>query len=229
MGCSRSIDRCRFRLTESGLPGAGAGYGQAALHKRRCTCPVLALQLKARPTCGTALFLEILLVAALIVLNGALAMSELAIVSSRPARLKPLAEAGDKGALAALKLALDPGRFLSSVQIGITLVGELSGAISGATLGGRLGQGLIVIGVAPDWAHSLGVVGVVVVITYFSLVVGELVPKQIALQNPERAARRAAPIMVAFARIAAPRSGFWTFQAGSCWPCWGSAAKTPQG
>ena len=150
------------------------------------------------------MYLEILLVAALIVLNGALAMSELAIVSSRPARLKPLAEAGDRGAQAALKLGLDPGRFLSSVQIGITLVGVLSGAISGATLGGRLAQVLVGLGVDPDWSNSLGVVCVVVVITYFSLVVGELVPKQIALQNPERVARRAAPIMVAFARVAAP-------------------------
>ena len=150
------------------------------------------------------MLLEILIVAALIVLNGALAMSELAIVSSRPARLKPLAEAGDKGAAAALKLGLDPGRFLSSVQIGITLVGVLSGAISGATLGGRLAQGLIGLGVDPDWANRLGVVGVVVVITYFSLVVGELVPKQIALQNPEAVARRAAPIMLTFARVAAP-------------------------
>ena len=150
------------------------------------------------------MYLEILLVAALIVLNGALAMSELAIVSSRPARLKPLAEAGDRGAQAALKLGLDPGRFLSSVQIGITLVGVLSGAISGATLGGRLAQVLVGLGVDPDWSNSLGVVCVVVVITYFTLVVGELVPKQIALQNPERVARRAAPIMVAFARVAAP-------------------------
>ena len=147
---------------------------------------------------------EILTVAVLIVINGALAMSELAIVSSRPARLKPLAEAGDKRAATALKLAANPGRFLSSVQIGITLVGVLSGAISGATLGGRLAVGLVALGVDPDWAHTLGVGGVVVVLTYLSLIVGELVPKQIALKNPEGVALIAAPIMAVVARITSP-------------------------
>ena len=147
---------------------------------------------------------EILIVAVLIVINGALAMSELAIVSSRPARLKPLADAGDKRAAIAIKLAEDPGRFLSSVQIGITLVGVLSGAISGATLGGRLAVGLLALGVDPDWAHTLGVGGVVVLLTYLSLIIGELVPKQIALKNPEGVALIAAPIMAVIARITSP-------------------------
>ena len=84
------------------------------------------------------MILEILIVAGLILLNGALAMSELAVVSARPARLKTLVDAGSSGAETALRLAEDPGRFLSSAQIGITLVGVLSGAFSGATLGGRL-------------------------------------------------------------------------------------------
>jgi len=148
--------------------------------------------------------LEIAIVALLIVFNGALAMSELAIVSSRPARLKPLADAGDARAATAIRLAEDPGRFLSSVQIGITLVGVLSGAISGATLGGRLGEGLRALGVDPDWARTLGVGGVVVLLTYLSLIIGELVPKQIALKNPEAVALRAAPIMAVIARITAP-------------------------
>jgi len=150
------------------------------------------------------LILEILIVAVLILINGALAMSELAIVSSRPARLKLLAVAGDKRAIVAIELAANPGRFLSSVQIGITLVGVLSGAISGATLGGRLAVGLVALGVDPDWAHTLGVGSVVVILTYFSLIIGELVPKQIALKNPEGVAIIVAPIMAMVARITAP-------------------------
>jgi putative hemolysin len=147
---------------------------------------------------------EILIVAALILLNGALAMSELAVVSSRPARLKPLAENGSAGAAAALRLAEDPGRFLSTVQIGITLVGVLSGAFSGATLGARLSGWLADQGVTQQWADWLGVGGVVVLLTYLSLIVGELVPKQIALKNPERIAARVAPAMTLLARIGAP-------------------------
>ncbi len=147
---------------------------------------------------------EILIVAALILLNGVLAMSELAVVSSRPARLKPLAENGSAGAAAALRLAEDPGRFLSTVQIGITLVGVLSGAFSGATLGARLSGWLAAQGVTQQWADWLGVGGVVVLLTYLSLIVGELVPKQIALKNPERIAARVAPAMTLLARIGAP-------------------------
>ena len=131
-------------------------------------------------------------------------MSELAVVSSRPARLKPLAENGSTGAAAALKLAEDPGRFLSTVQIGITLVGVLSGAFSGATLGARLSGWLAAQGVTQQWADWLGVGGVVVLLTYLSLIVGELVPKQIALKNPERIAARVAPAMTLLARIGAP-------------------------
>ena len=83
---------------------------------------------------------EILIVVALTIVNGLLAMSELAVVSSRPARLKVLSDQGSKGAATAMRLAEDPGRFLSTVQIGITLVGVLSGAFSGATLGARLSE-----------------------------------------------------------------------------------------
>ena len=147
---------------------------------------------------------EILIVTALILVNGALAMSELAVVSARPARLKPLAQGGDTRARSAPALAADPGRFLSSVQIGITLVGVLSGAFSGATLGARLSAWLAQIGVAGDWAHTLGVGGVVVLLTYISLIIGELVPKQIALKNPEAIAMRAAPVMIWLSRLAAP-------------------------
>ena len=152
----------------------------------------------------TPLFVEILIVIVLTIVNGLLAMSELAVVSSRPARLKVLAADGNKGATVALKLAEDPGKFLSSVQIGITLVGVLSGAFSGATLGGRLGQWLASTGVAQGVADAIGVGLVVVIITYLSLIIGELVPKQIALRDPERIAARVAPSMAFIASVGAP-------------------------
>lgn len=149
------------------------------------------------------MILEILVIFALICLNGVLALSELAIVSARPARLKPL-EGKSRGARAALRLAEHPGRFLSTVQIGITLVGVLSGALSGATLGNRLAGFLVARGVDPEWATNLGVGGVVVVLTYVSLIVGELVPKQLALRDPEGLAIRMAPSMTVLSKVAAP-------------------------
>ena len=149
------------------------------------------------------MFTEILVILALIVLNGVLAMSELAIVSARPGRLKAL-EGKSRGARMALRLAEHPGRFLSTVQIGITAVGVLSGALSGATLGLRFQQWLQAQGVDPDWAATLGVGGVVVAITYVSLIVGELVPKQMALRNAEGVAIRMAPAMTFLSVIGAP-------------------------
>lgn len=136
--------------------------------------------------------------------NGLLAMSELAIVSARPARLKLLADKGSKGAATAIRLAADPGKFLSSVQIGITLVGVLAGAFSGATLGARLSATLAEVGMPTAWAQPIGVGTVVIAITYLSLIVGELVSKQIALRAPEQVAARMAPMMHAVARVAAP-------------------------
>jgi putative hemolysin len=152
----------------------------------------------------TTLFAEILIVAILTLVNGLLSMSELAVVSSRPARLKVLAAEGRRGAQVALRLQEDPGKFLSSVQIGITLVGVLSGAFSGATLGDRLGTTLIGAGVDPGLAMPLGVGIVVVIITYLSLIIGELVPKQIALRDAEGVASRVAPLMAFIASVGAP-------------------------
>jgi putative hemolysin len=150
------------------------------------------------------MILEIVIVIVLTLINGLLAMSELAVVSARPARLKVLAGEGNKGAVVALKLAEDPGKFLSSVQIGITLVGILSGAFSGATLGDRLTTALVEAGMDRAFASALGVGTVVVVITYVSLIVGELVPKQIALRDSERIAARVAPSMRVLASVGAP-------------------------
>jgi putative hemolysin len=150
------------------------------------------------------LYLELTIVLVLIVINGLLAMSELAIVSSRPARLRAMVERDVYGSRMALALASNPGRFLSTVQIGITLVGVLSGAFSGATLGTRLAQVFTDLGAPKSIAETAGVGIVVALITYASLIVGELVPKQIALRNPERVAVRVAPAMTWVARIAKP-------------------------
>ena len=148
--------------------------------------------------------MELGIVAILIVVNGLLAMSELAIVSSRPARLTGLVEKGVSGSRRALALASDPGKFLSTVQIGITLIGVLSGAISGATLGQRLTDLLIDAGLSKGMADTLGVGIVVGVITYASLIIGELVPKQIALRDPEAVAVRVAPAMMLLAKVSLP-------------------------
>jgi putative hemolysin len=150
------------------------------------------------------LYLELGIVTILIVVNGLLAMSELAIVSSRPARLAGLVAKGVKGSRRALVLASDPGKFLSTVQIGITLIGVLSGAFSGATLGLRLALWLTEAGLSPGVADTIGMGIVVTVITYASLIVGELVPKQIALRDPEAVAIRVAPAMVLLAKISLP-------------------------
>ncbi|MCZ8044606.1 hemolysin family protein [Bosea sp. (in: a-proteobacteria)] len=145
-----------------------------------------------------------MIVVALTVINGLLAMSELAVVSSRPARLRVLSDQGSKGATTALRLADNPGRFLSTVQIGITLVGVLSGAFSGATLGARLSEWLVGQGFSQVVSDGFGVGLVVVAITYLSLIIGELVPKQIALRDPERVAARVAPAMLLLSRVGAP-------------------------
>lgn len=136
------------------------------------------------------MLIEISIVVLLTLVNGVLALSELAVVSSRPVRLKLLADHGSRGAAIAMRLAEDPGRFLSTVQIGITLVGVLSGAFSGATLGARLAEWLQGQGLSEAVADGLGVGSVVVAITYLSLILGELVPKQIALRAPEAWHRR---------------------------------------
>ena len=145
-----------------------------------------------------------MIVVVLTIVNGLLAMSELAVVSARPARLRTMADHGNRGAATAIQLADDPGKFLSSVQIGITLVGILSGAFSGATLGLRLTGWLQSVGVAGNVADVLGVGVVVVLITYMSLIVGELVPKQIVLRDAEGVAARVAPAMKLLAAIGSP-------------------------
>lgn len=136
---------------------------------------------------------DVIIILLLVILNGLLAMSELAIVSSRRPRLKAMARAGRHGAQTALELAADPGRFLSTVQSGITLIAVISGAFSGAALGAPTGERIALLGVPHETAQTLGFTLVIILTTYASLVIGELVPKQIALRSPE-------PIAVLVAR-----------------------------
>ncbi len=149
-------------------------------------------------------WLDLVLILALIAINGLLSMSELAIVSSREARLKAMAKSGLKGAQFALNLAAEPGRFLSTVQIGITLIGILAGAYSGASLGEPVAQRLVLLGVDDETATTVGFGLVIVVVTYASLVIGELVPKQFALRNPEAIAAIVARPMSWLSKLTAP-------------------------
>jgi putative hemolysin len=147
---------------------------------------------------------DVLIILALIALNGLFSMSELAIVSSREARLKAMAKSGSGGARCALELAAEPGRFLSTVQIGITLIGILAGAYSGATLGAPVAQRLEQFGLDPETARTLGLTVVIVVTTYLSLIVGELVPKQFALRSPEPIAAIVSRPMRLLSKLTAP-------------------------
>ena len=148
--------------------------------------------------------LEILVVVLLVLLNGFLAMSELAIVSSRRPRLERLAGEGRSGARFALALADDPGRFLATVQVGLTSIGILNGAFSGLTLGDRLDDWLDLYPAVAPYSKPLAVALVVMSVTYVSLVIGELAPKQIALKDPEQIAIHVARPLALFTHITAP-------------------------
>jgi putative hemolysin len=147
---------------------------------------------------------NLLVVLALILANGLLAMSELAVVSARKARLQGMQRRAVRGARTALDLHGHPGRFLSTVQIGITLVGVFAGAFSGATLAEPLADWFAVRGWNARYADDLALGVVVAGVTYLSLIVGELVPKQIALRNPERIACIVAPPLLLLSRLARP-------------------------
>lgn len=149
--------------------------------------------------------MELLIIVGLTLLNGVFAMSEMALVSSKKPRLKALADGGDKGAKAALKLLDDPSSFLSSIQIGITSIGIVAGAYGASALAGDVAP--IIISVVPDLRESADEIAFVIVIiltTFLSLVLGELVPKRVALTAPERIAATVAPGMQLLAIIGAP-------------------------
>lgn len=152
----------------------------------------------------TTFFLDIGIILFLMLINGFFALSELAIISARRERLEPMAEAGNDGAKLALTMSDDPTALLSTVQVGITLVGILAGAFGGAALSSELApllEGLPVVG---RYSETISFILVVSVITYLSVVIGELVPKRLALQNPERAAAFVAPPMAFLSRLAQP-------------------------
>ena len=156
---------------------------------------------------------DLVIIAGLIVLNGVFAMSELAIVSARTARLRAAAHQGNGGAKIALALAAEPGKFLSTVQIGITLIGIIAGAYSGASLGGPVGERLQALGFPANWAAEAGFATVIAFTTYLSLVVGELVPKQVALRAAAPIAIVMARPMALLAKVAAPL--VWLLDASS--------------
>jgi putative hemolysin len=149
-------------------------------------------------------WLDVLLILALVCLNGVLSLSELAIVSSREARLRAMARSGSAGAKCALELAAEPGRFLSTVQSGITLISIINGAFSGASLGEPVAERFELAGLSESSAHTVGYGLVVVLITFVSLVIGEIVPKQIALRSPEPLAAVVARPMRLLSKLTAP-------------------------
>jgi putative hemolysin len=151
---------------------------------------------------------EVILIAVLIVINGLFSMTEIAVVSSRRVRLAQDAEAGDAGAATAIRLQEKPDRFLSTVQIGITLVGILAGAFGGATVAQTLGNFLETFPAIAPYAQTISFGIVILIITYFSLVIGELVPKNLALNRPETIARIFSRPMDWISRLTAPIGWF---------------------
>jgi putative hemolysin len=152
----------------------------------------------------SAIAVEVLTIVLLLVFNGLLAMSEIAVVASRRVRLKTLADEGSRAAQAALALLQEPTRFLSTVQVGITLIGILAGAFGGATIGAQLAVRLALVPGLAAYSEALALGLVVICITYLSLIIGELVPKRLAMQRPEAIAVLVARPLTLFARLAVP-------------------------
>lgn len=146
--------------------------------------------------------MELLIILLLTVLNGIFAMSETAIISARPARLQQRIDEGSKGAKVALELKENPNRFLATVQIGITLIGIVAGAFGGATIGQELGRSIkTAVPALEPYAEAIGFTLIVLLTTFLSLVIGELVPKRLSLQYPERIAEIVAPPMHTLSRV----------------------------
>lgn len=156
----------------------------------------------------SAIALEVVFIFVLLLANGLFAMAEIAVVSARKTRLKALAEEGDERAKLALELAVAPGRFLSTVQVGITLVGVLAGAVGGAHISDTLGDWLEQFSLTKGWGDYLAIFLVVSVITYLSVIIGELVPKRLALNSPESIASALARPMNGLSTFASPVVSF---------------------
>ncbi|PLS86174.1 MAG: hypothetical protein CYG60_08675 [Actinobacteria bacterium] len=186
--CRAVSDLCAGAIPETGA--AALGLTRARWGKERPQMITVAIQ--------------IAVVVLLTLLNGLFAISETALVSSRKARLKQRAEGGDGGAATALALAEEPTRFLSTVQIGISLIGVLAGAFGGATLAEPLAGVLGTVPLLAPYAAPISFAIVVAAITYLSLIIGELVPKRLALNNPEAVASRMAGPMRFLSVLSAP-------------------------
>lgn len=150
------------------------------------------------------IYVEILIILILVILNGVFALSEIAIITSRRIKLQKMSHAGNKNAAIAIELAESPNQFLSTIQIGITLIGILAGAYGGATIAENISRSLAGIPLLQPYSEALGFLIIVLIITYLSLIVGELVPKRIALNNPEQIAVKIAKPMKYLAKIASP-------------------------
>ena len=168
---------------------------------------------------------EIFILIVLFLVNGLFSLAEMAVVSARKVRLQQRAEEGSNGAKTALNLALHPTRFLSTVQIGITLIGILSGAFGGATIAESLTTYFAQFPATQPYSEALAVGVVVTVITYFSLVIGELVPKRLALSNPERIATAVAPFMQFVSTVTKPFVSFLSASSTSCRRRWSSGGR----
>lgn len=160
--------------------------------------------MEVSPETMSQLLAEILIIVALVLANGIFSMSELAIVSAKRTRLKARAQGGDRGAAAALDLASDPNRLLPTVQIGITLIGTIAGVFGGATLASKLGVYLGAIPAITSYRDTLAMVIVVACITFMTLILGELVPKRLALIYPERIARLVSRPLRGLAQLGVP-------------------------
>lgn len=152
----------------------------------------------------SGIILEVTIILVLIGMNGLLAMAEISVVAARKARLQQLVEQGSDKAAGALKLANTPGDFLASVQVGITLVGILAGAFGGATIAEQLASWLGDLPIVGPYSELIALVLVVAVITYLTLIFGELVPKRLGLNNPERVAMRVSKPMHSITRLTMP-------------------------
>jgi len=158
--------------------------------------------------CGIIYGMEFLIIFLLIIINGIFAMTEIAIVSARKPKLKQMADMGDKNAKRALELAENPSRFLSTVQIGITFIGIFAGAYGGETVAEFLSAPLSTIPIIGDYGETIAIIIVVSIITYLSLILGELVPKRVALSSPERIASFMARSMQTLSSISYPLVNF---------------------
>lgn len=162
-----------------------------------------------------SVILEISLVLVLLLANGVFAMTEIAIVSSRKGRLQGMAQKGNSGAARALRLSENPNRFLSTVQIGITLVGIIAGALGSGRVAGRLAEVIEPLPLIGEYSRSVALVIVISMITYLSLVIGELVPKRLAMKFPEPIASKMAGLMAALSTLASPIVSLLSWSTGS--------------